>query len=157
MTMMTFRLHLKRIIKPTNTRIKYDLEKLKDPTVAKAFQSKIGGTFALLENKNNDIDTMITAMNTAVTEIVNEILGKHRRIKKPWVTSDITDLCNKKRELKKKLTRRERNIQKVNTEIRNIVKKVTENYINGSKTNALALKTTWKIITPRWGIRLSKN
>ncbi len=102
---MTFRLRLKRIIKPTNTRIKYDLEKLKDPTVAKAVQAKIGGEFVpltLLENKNNDIDTMITAMNTAVAEIVNEIIGKHRRTKKPWVTSDITDLCDKKRELKKK-------------------------------------------------------
>ena len=85
--MMTFRLPLKRIIKPTNTRIKYDLEKPKDPTVAKAFQAKIGWKFAsliLLENENNDIDTMITSMNIAVTETTNEILGKHRRIKKGY-------------------------------------------------------------------------
>ena len=103
--MMTFRLRLKRIIKPTNTRIKYDLEKPKDPTVANAFQAKICGKFTpliLLENENNDIDTMITAMNIAVTETANEILGKHRRIKKSWVTSDILDLCDKRRELKKK-------------------------------------------------------
>ena len=63
--------------------------------VAKSFQAKIGGKFApliLLENENNDIDTMITAMNIAVTETTNEILGKHRRIKKPWVTSDILDI-----------------------------------------------------------------
>ena len=74
----TFRLRLKRIIKPTNTRIKYDLEKLKDPTVAKAFQAKICGKFApliLLENENNDTDTVITAMNIAVTETANEILA----------------------------------------------------------------------------------
>ena len=66
--MMTFRLRLKKIITPTNTRIKYDLEKLKDPRVAKAFQAKIGGKFApliLLENENNDIDNMVTAMNIA--------------------------------------------------------------------------------------------
>ena len=103
--MMTFRLRLKRIIKPTNTRIKYDPEKLKDPTVAKAFQAKIDGKFApliLLENENNDIDTMITAMNIAVTETANEIPGKHRRLEKPWYTSDIIDLCDKRRELKKK-------------------------------------------------------
>ena len=51
-------------------RIKNDLEKLKDPRVAKAFQAKIGGKFApliLLENENNDIDNMVTAMNIAVT------------------------------------------------------------------------------------------
>ena len=81
--MMTFRLRLKRIIKPTNTRIKCDLAKLKDPTVAKAFQAKIGGKLApliLLENENNDVDTMIAAMHIAVTETVNEIHGKHLHI-----------------------------------------------------------------------------
>ena len=52
----TYRLHLKMMIKQTNTRIKYDLEKLEDPTVANAFQAKIGEAFApltLLENENN--------------------------------------------------------------------------------------------------------
>ena len=132
--MLTFRLRLKRIIKPTNTQIKYDLEKLKDPTVAKAFQAKIGGKFApliLLENENNYIDTMITAINTAVTETANEILGKHRRIKKPWVTLDILDLCDKRRELKKKKgdTDGREIYKKVNTEIRSIMKKAKEKWI----------------------------
>ena len=131
---MTFRLRLKKIIKPTNTRIKYDLEKLKDPRVAKAFQAKIGGKCApliLLENENNDIDNIVTAMNIAVTETTNEILGKHRRIKKPWVTSDILDLCDKRRELKNKkgdTDGRER-YKRVNTEIRNIMKKTKEKWI----------------------------
>ena len=143
--MMTFRLRLKRIINPTNTRIKYDLEKLKDTTLAKAFQAKIGGKFApliLLENENNYIDTVITAMNIAVTETANEILGKHRRIKKPWVTSDILDLCDKRRELKKKKgdTEGRERYKKVNTEIRNILKNAKEKWIK--KSNALALKTT---------------
>ena len=133
--MMTFRLRLKKIIKPTNTRIKYDLEKLKEPRVAKVFQAKIGGKFApliLLENENNDIDNnLVTAMNIAVTETANEILGKHRRIKKPWVTSDILDLCDKRRELKNKkgdTDGRER-YKRVNTEIRNIMKKAKEKCI----------------------------
>ena len=158
--MMTFRLRLKRIIKPTNTRIKYDLEKLKDTTVAKAFQAEIGGKFApliLLENENNDIDTMITAMNIAVTETANEILGKHRRINKPWVTLDILDLCDKRRELKKKKgdTEGRERYKKVNTEIRNIFKK-SEREMD-KKSNALALKTACKITTPRWRIRRSNN
>ena len=103
--MMTFRLRLKRIIKPSNTRIEYGLEKLKYPTVAKAFQAKIGGTFApliLLENENNGIATIITAMNTAVTETANEIVGKQYRIKKPWVTPDILDLRDKKKNCRKR-------------------------------------------------------
>ena len=68
---------------------------------------------------------MITAMNIAVTETANEILGKHRRIKKPWVTSDILDLCDKRRELKKKKgdTEGREKYKKVKTEIRYILKK----------------------------------
>ena len=45
-----------------------------------------------------DIDTMITTYNTAVTEI----FGKERRRKKPWVTKDVLDLCDERRDLKKK-------------------------------------------------------
>ena len=41
-------IHLKRISKPKHTRIKFDLEKLKDPNVLKNVQAKIGETFALL-------------------------------------------------------------------------------------------------------------
>ena len=45
---------------------------------------------------------MITTFNTAVTETTSEILGKHDQKKKTWVTSEILDLCDKRRELRKK-------------------------------------------------------
>ena len=44
----------------------------------------------------------ITNPNTAVTETASEILGKHRQKKKPWVTAEILDLCDKRRELRTK-------------------------------------------------------
>ena len=147
--MMTFRLRMKRIIKPTNTRIQYDLEKLKDPTVAKAFQANICGKctpLILLENENNDIDTMVTVMNTAVTETANEILGKHRRIKKPWVTSDILDLSDKRRELNKKKgdTEGRGRYKKVNSEIRNILKNAKEKLKDPTVANAFQAKICGK-------------
>ena len=37
-----------------------------------------------------------------VTEAAREILGKHHQKKKPLVTAEILDLCNKRRELRKK-------------------------------------------------------
>ena len=46
--MMTFHLRLKRISKPKHTRLKFDLEKLKDPNVLETFQATIGGKFAPL-------------------------------------------------------------------------------------------------------------
>ena len=39
--MMTFRLDLKKISKPKHTRLKFDLEKLKDPNVLETFQAML--------------------------------------------------------------------------------------------------------------------
>ena len=55
-----------------------------------------------------DIDTMITTYNTAVTHAASEIFGKKRRRKKPWVTKDVLDLCDERRDLKKKRYEAER-------------------------------------------------
>ena len=84
--MMTFHLRLKRISKPKHTRLKFDLEKLKDPNVLETFQAMIGRKFApltIMDNKDADLDSMITNFNTAVTETAREILGKHRQKKNP--------------------------------------------------------------------------
>ena len=53
--MMSFNLRLKRISKPKHTRLKFDLEKLKDPNVLETFHAMIGGKFApltIMENEN---------------------------------------------------------------------------------------------------------
>ena len=65
----------------------------------------IGGRFApltIMSNGDTDIDSMITTFITAVTETATDILGKHRQKKKTWVTAEILDLCDKRRELRKK-------------------------------------------------------
>ena len=54
---------MKKISKPKHTRLKFDLEKLKDPNVLETFQAMIGGRFApliIMSNKDTDIDSMIT-------------------------------------------------------------------------------------------------
>ena len=81
--MITFHLRLKRISKPKHTRLKFDLEKLKDPNVLETFQVMIGGKFApltLRRNVDTAIDSLITTFNPAVTETASEILGKHRPV-----------------------------------------------------------------------------
>ena len=65
----------------------------------------IGGRFApltIMSNEDTNIELMITTFNTAVTETASEILGKHHQKKKPWITAEILDLCDKRRELRKK-------------------------------------------------------
>ena len=97
MLMMTFRLRLKKISKPKLTRLKFDLGKLKEPNVLETFQATMGGRFApltILSYENTHIDSMITTLNTAVTETTSEILGKYRQKKKPWFTEEILGLCD---------------------------------------------------------------
>ena len=79
---MTSHLRLKRISKPKHARLKFDLEKLKDPNVLETYQAMISEKFApltIMNNEDTDMDPMITTFNTAVTETVSEILGKHRQ------------------------------------------------------------------------------
>ena len=105
MLVMTFYFRLKRISKTKHTRLKFDIKKLNDPNVLETFQAMIGGKFApltIMDNDDTDLDSSITTFNTAVTETSSEILGKHHKKKNPWVTAEILDLCNKRRELRDK-------------------------------------------------------
>ena len=73
--------------------------------MACTFQATIEGKFAPLlglRDKDMDIDSMPTTYNTAVTDAASEILGKECRRKKLWVTKDVVDLCDDRRNLKKK-------------------------------------------------------
>ena len=100
LVMMTFQIRLKKTRKPNQPRLRFDLEKLRDPDVACTFQATIGGKFAPhigLSDEDMDMNTMITTYNTAVTDAASEILGKERRRKKPWVTKDVLDLCDERR------------------------------------------------------------
>ena len=69
--------------------------------------------------------------NTAVTETASETLGKHRRKKKPWITAEILDLHNKRRELRKKRFEPEgsEKYKQVNNNIKRCMKKAKENWI----------------------------
>ena len=77
LVIMTFRVRPKKARKPNQPKLRFDLEKLRDPYVACTFQATIGGKFAPLiglRDEDMDIDTMITTYNTAVTDAASEIL-----------------------------------------------------------------------------------
>ena len=134
LVMMTFRVRLKKARKPNQTRLRFDLEKLRDPDVACTFQAMIGGKFAPLiglSDEDMDIDTIIATYNTAMTDAASEILRKERRRKKPWVTKDVLDLCDERRDLKKKRYEAlgAKEYREANRRIQKAVKKAKENWI----------------------------
>ena len=132
--MMTFRVRLKKARKPNQPRLRFDLEELRDPDVACTFQTTIGGKFAPLiglSDEDMDIDAMITTYNTAETDATSEILGKERRRKKPRVTKDVLNLCDERRDLKKKRYEAEgaKEFREANGRIQKAVKKAKEDRI----------------------------
>ena len=74
---------------------------------------------------------MITTSNTAVNETASEILGKHRQKKKPWITAEVHDLREKRRELRKKRFEPEgsEKYKEMNHNIKRCMKKAKENLI----------------------------
>ena len=92
----------------------------------------IGGKFApltIMNNEDTDMDSVITTFNTAVTETASEILGKHRQKKQTLVTAEILDLCDKRRELRKKRYEPEgsEKYKEVNNNSKRCMKKAKEN------------------------------
>ena len=80
---------------------------------------------------------MITTLNTIVTETASEILGKQREEKKTWVTEEILNLCDRRRELRKKRFESEgsEKYRKVKN-IKRCRKKAEENWI-GEQRNEI--------------------
>ena len=65
-----------------------------------------------------------------MTETASEILGKHCQKKKPWITADSLDLCDKRRELRKNRSEPEgsEKYKEVNN-IKRCMKKAEQNWI----------------------------
>ena len=91
------------------------------------------------------MDTMITTYNTAVTDAASEILGKERRRKKPWVTKDVLDLCDERRDLKKKRYEAEgaKEYREANRRIQKVVKKAKEDWIGAQCEEILSRWTEY--------------
>ncbi|GFO03048.1 craniofacial development protein 2-like [Plakobranchus ocellatus] len=86
LVMMTFALRLEKSKKRGNIRIKFDVDKLKDPNILTTFQANIGGRFAPLLALENDQDLtpddLAETFNETLTEKASKLLGKPRVKKK---------------------------------------------------------------------------
>ena len=87
----------------------------------------------LLLDEGADLDSMATNFNKAVTDTAADILGKQRRKRKPWITLEILDLCDQRRDLKKKRGEPEgaKDYREVKRKIRTEMKMAKENWIQG--------------------------
>ena len=76
---------------------------------------------------------MVTHFNKAVTDTAAELLGKQRRKRKPWVTHEILDLCDQRRDLKKMRGQPEgaKDYREIKRKMRTEMKMAKETWIQG--------------------------
>ena len=94
--MMT--LKVKTSSKEKITRTYFDLEKLKDPKTAELFKRKLAGKFAPLLLLDQDSQVPYDEFTNTMEIVAEEKLGKARKIKKPWIMSDVLESCNERQE-----------------------------------------------------------
>ena len=74
LVMMNFRVWLKKTNKPKNTTLKFNLDKLMDPSILESFQATIGRKFAPLITLDNNLQAMTTTFNAVMIETASDIL-----------------------------------------------------------------------------------
>ena len=100
--MTTFKLKLKAKHCPKNPCIHFDLEKLKDPEVAKVFQAQVEGMFAALNLIDSNVEMLTGDIKEVLLTTAEEVLGKRQKKIQPWITNEVLDLCDKRQELRGK-------------------------------------------------------
>ena len=133
LVMTNMRLKLKKIRKGKSPRMKFDLEKLKDPDIAAEFEAKIGGRFAPLLVADIDAESLNNQLNQQLTDTAEEVLGRARGKKNQWMTDEVFQLCDKRREQKKKRFQNSDEgeaYRKSNKAVKKAVKEAKEKWIN---------------------------
>ena len=99
--MTTFRVRLRTAEEPSQPRQTFDLEKLRNPDVICNRRIEMAPLIGLRDD-GMDIDTMITTYNTAMTGEASEKLGIECLRKQPWITNDVLDVYDERKDLKKR-------------------------------------------------------
>ena len=86
---ITTKLKLKTKRFTKSPRIRFHLEKLKDPKISEEFQAKVGGKFAALSVPVSDVGTRANSLREVLLPTDEEVIGIQRKKIHPWVTSEV--------------------------------------------------------------------
>ena len=93
-------------------------DKLKEPTTRTTFLQSLEESLGpILESLPSTItpdilDALVEKLNTALIDTAKEILGHKPKTEKPWITDEILDLCDQKRQVCNKQDRESRDMYK---------------------------------------------
>ena len=91
---------------------RFNLEKLKCEEVRTELQAKIGGRFEALLGLEGDTEEMWCGGRDIIKEEAENTLGKKRKTKQSWMTEEVLEACDARREAKgpKTLTHRQKTL-----------------------------------------------
>ena len=133
--MTTLKLKVKKIRRQPPARTKYNVKRLNDVNVQESFKVKIGGKFSpLMDLADPSIKNLTDQFTEGMNEVPLEVLGKEKKMKQPWITAEIMEKCDERRQLKAtkyKDDESNRKYRNVNTKLRHEIKKAKETFLEG--------------------------
>ena len=99
---MTLKVKLSTIKKNKLSRTRFDIEKLKDPEVAESYQEELAGKFAPLLLLDQDPQDLCDVFTDTLEKTAEEKLGKASPIKKPWITPEVLEACDVRRDKRRR-------------------------------------------------------
>ena len=85
------------------------------------FQARVGGKFAALCIFDSDVDTLASSLKEGQLSTAEEVLWRQRKKIEPWVTNELLDLCDQRRQLKQqKYTNTEAALESGKKELRSL-------------------------------------
>ena len=102
LVMMTLKVKLSTIKKNKLSRIRFDIEKLKDLEVAESYQEELAGKFAPLLLLDQDPQDLCDVFTDTLENTAEEKLGKASPIKKLWITPELLEACDVRQEKRRR-------------------------------------------------------
>ncbi|GFS24349.1 craniofacial development protein 2-like [Elysia marginata] len=106
----SLKLKLKRPPNTEKSRLRYDVDKLKNKNIREEFCLKLHNRFKLLESVDNDqntdtIETLSSNLEIAYTDAAKDVFGFRRNKTKPWISQESWTRIHERKEIYKKLIR----------------------------------------------------
>ena len=100
LVLCNMRLKLRSQKMKKSNRIRYDLEKLNNATISLQYKEDLKSKLSDININEISTDNAYTQISQSLTSTAENVLGKYRIKKQPWITDEMLTLCDKRRSLK---------------------------------------------------------
>ena len=132
LVLCNMRLKLRTQKAGNSKRVKYDVDKLSNLKTCLEYREELEKKLKSIDIDTLSTDKTYTIIAESITSTAQQVLGKYRKKIQSWITDDILDLCDKRRELKAMKNNSDKlkdEYRKVHNLIRRSMKKAKEDWL----------------------------